>query len=332
MKKFLSMMMARLVVIGISGCGSSENTDPKTIDTLNVMFVPSKNPDDIQKASEPMANLIKESLTNQGFSVNTVNVTTGDSYEVVGEALASGSVDVGFIPAGTYVKYENEGVKPLMAATRNGLSINSKDAKVWNENKPTQETEEPVDFYNSLIIAGPSEKGKALGEKVNNGEKPTWEELNEATWCTSGPTSSSGYLYPSLWLKENYDKTITDLENTTRTKGYSDAMNSLQTQVCDISVGFADMRIDEAENWEGDIWADTNVIGVSGPIMNDTISVSTTSKNMSDELQKALITTFSEMPNSETGKEVMKIYNHTGYVEVKPEDFDAERKVQELSE
>lgn len=332
MKKFLSMMMALLVVIGISGCGSSENTDPKTIDTLNVMFVPSKNPDDIQKASEPMANLIKESLTNQGFSVNTVNVTTGDSYEVVGEALASGSVDVGFIPAGTYVKYENEGVKPLMAATRNGLSINSKDAKVWNENKPTQETEEPVDFYNSLIIAGPSEKGKALGEKVNNGEKPTWEELNEATWCTSGPTSSSGYLYPSLWLKENYDKTITDLEKTTRTKGYSDAMNSLQTQVCDISVGFADMRIDEAENWEGDIWADTNVIGVSGPIMNDTISVSTTSKNMSDELQKALITTFSEMPNSETGKEVMKIYNHTGYVEVKPEDFDAERKVQELSE
>lgn len=332
MKKFLYMMMALLVVIGISGCGSSENTDPKTIDTLNVMFVPSKNPDDIQKASEPMANLIKESLTNQGFSVNTVNVTTGDSYEVVGEALASGSVDVGFIPAGTYVKYENEGVKPLMAATRNGLSINSKDAKVWNENKPTQETEEPVDFYNSLIIAGPSEKGKALGEKVNNGEKPTWEELNEATWCTSGPTSSSGYLYPSLWLKENYDKTITDLENTTRTKGYSDAMNSLQTQVCDISVGFADMRIDEAENWEGDIWADTNVIGVSGPIMNDTISVSTTSKNMSDELQKALITTFSEMPNSETGKEVMKIYNHTGYVEVKPEDFDAERKVQELSE
>lgn len=332
MKKFLSMMMALLVVLGISGCGSSENTDPKTIDTLNVMFVPSKNPDDIQKASEPMANLIKESLTNQGFNVNTVNVTTGDSYEVVGEALASGSVDVGFIPAGTYVKYENEGVKPLMAATRNGLSINSKDAKVWNENKPTQETEEQVDFYNSLIIAGPSEKGKALGEKVNNGEKPTWEELNEATWCTSGPTSSSGYLYPSLWLKENYDKTISDLENTTRTKGYSDAMNSLQTQVCDISVGFADMRIDEAKNWEGDIWADTNVIGVSGPIINDTISVSTTSKNMSDELQKALITTFSEMPNSETGKEVMKIYNHTGYVEVKPEDFDAERKVQELSE
>lgn len=332
MKKFLSMMMALLVVIGISGCGSSENTDPKTIDTLNVMFVPSKNPDDIQKASEPMANLIKESLTNQGFNVNTVNVTTGDSYEVVGEALASGSVDVGFIPAGTYVKYENEGVKPLMAATRNGLSINSKDAKVWNENKPTQETEEQVDFYNSLIIAGPSEKGKALGEKVNNGEKPTWEELNEATWCTSGPTSSSGYLYPSLWLKENYDKTISDLENTTRTKGYSDAMNSLQTQVCDISVGFADMRIDEAKNWEGDIWDDTNVIGVSGPIINDTISVSTTSKNMSDELQKALITTFSEMPNSETGKEVMKIYNHTGYVEVKPEDFDAERKVQELSE
>lgn len=332
MKKFLSIMMALLVVIGISGCGSKENTDPKTIDTLNVMFVPSKNPDEIQKASEPMANLIKESLTNQGFSVNTVNVTTGDSYEVVGEALASGSVDVGFIPAGTYVKYENEGVKPLMAATRNGLSINSKDAKVWNENKPTQETEEQVDFYNSLIIAGPSEKGKGLGEKVNKGEKPTWEELNEATWCTSSPTSSSGYLYPSLWLKENYDKTITDLANTTRTKGYSDAMNSLQTQVCDISVGFADMRLDEVENWEGDIWADTNVIGVSGPIMNDTISVSTTSKNMSDELQKALITTFSEMPNSETGKEVMKIYNHTGYVEVKPEDFDAERKVQELSE
>ena len=333
MKKLLQIAMMVCIMLGVSSCGSKANKDPKTIDTLSIIFVPSKNPDDINNASEPLKQIVKESLTNQGFNINQVNVTVGDNYEAAGEALASGSADVGFIPAGTFVKYESRGVEPLLSATRKGLSVGNEvmDPKVWNDNKPTTETNAQVNSYNSLIIAGPSEKGQALATKVNNGEKLTFDELNAATWCTSSPTSSSGYLYPQMWLKENYGKTFDDLSNKTRATSYGDSMNNLAAGTCDISLGYGDMRTVYQDSWAspngGTIWDDTNVIGVSGPIMNDTISVSTKSPNMSDELKTALINTFVNLPNTDQGKEVMDIYAHTGYAEVKIEDYNKEREV-----
>lgn len=333
MKKLLQIAMMVCIMLGVSSCGSKANKDPKTIDTLSIIFVPSKNPDDINNASEPLKQIVKDSLTNQGFNINQVNVTVGDNYEAAGEALASGSADVGFIPAGTFVKYESRGVEPLLSATRNGLSVGNEvmDPKVWNDNKPTTETNAKVNSYNSLIIAGPSEKGQALATKVNNGEKLTFDELNAATWCTSSPTSSSGYLYPQMWLKENYGKTFDDLSNKTRATSYGDSMNNLAAGTCDISLGYGDMRTVYQDSWAspngGTIWDDTNVIGVSGPIMNDTISVSTKSPNMSDELKTALINTFVNLPNTDQGKEVMDIYAHTGYAEVKVEDYNKEREV-----
>lgn len=335
MKKLLQIAMMVCIMLGVSSCGSKANKDPKTIDTLNIIFVPSKNPDEINNATEPLKTIVKNSLTEQGFNINEVNITVGDNYEAAGEALASGSVDVGFIPAGTFVKYESRGVEPLLSATRNGLNVGNDvmDPKVWNENKPTTETDAQVNSYNSLIIAGPSEKGQALATKVNNGEQLTFEELNNATWCTSSPTSSSGYLYPQMWLKDNYGKTFDDLSNKTRATSYGDSMNNLAAGTCDISVGYGDLRIDYQDSWAspngGTIWDDTNVIGVSGPIMNDTISVSTKSPNMSDELKTALINTFINLPNTDEGQEVMDIYSHSGYAEVKIEDYNKEREVHE---
>lgn len=330
MKRFWQVVMVLCVMVGISGCGGSgKNQDPKNIETLRIMFVPSKNPDAIEQTTAPLAANVKASLEKQGFVVDNVEVSVGDNYEVVGEALASGSVDVGFIPAGTYVKYQKDGVEVLLSATRKGLSIDSMDPKVWNENKPTELTDAQVDNYSSLIIAGPSAKGKDLATKVNKGEKLTWDELNSAKWCTSSPTSSSGYLYPSLWLDENYGKKLSDIKNQSRVASYGDSMNSLATGVCDISLGFSDLRIEFADSWSGNgsIWDDTNVIGVSGPIMNDTISVSTKSPNMSDVLKNALITTFTELPNTNEGQQIMSIYNHTGYVVPKLEDYNKEREV-----
>ena len=53
----------------------------------------------------------------------------------VGEALAAGTADVGLIPGGTYVLYE-DGCDVLLTATRDGLSIDSDNAKDWNDNAP----------------------------------------------------------------------------------------------------------------------------------------------------------------------------------------------------
>ena len=50
-----------------------------------------------------------------------IKITVGTSFEAVGEALASGTAQVGFIPGGTYVLYDND-VDVALTATRFGLN------------------------------------------------------------------------------------------------------------------------------------------------------------------------------------------------------------------
>ena len=112
----------------------------------------------------------------------------------------------------------------LLTATRQGLNKNSAEPKDWNDKKATEPTDEQVTFYKGLVLAGPSAKGKELAEKVNKGEKLTWDDLNSAKWTVLSSSSASGYIYPTLWLKENFGKKITDLANVVQSDSYTNAM------------------------------------------------------------------------------------------------------------
>lgn len=344
MKKFGSMLMA--MALGMSmlvGCGSgTANTGTtgteegaKTIDKLTVAFVPSKEPAEIVTATEPLKGMLREELAKEGYNVGEVEITVGTSFEAVGEALSAGTADVGLIPGGTYVLYD-DGAEPILTATRDALSIESDNAKDWNDKKPTTGLDEQVTFYRSLIIAGPSEKGQELAAKVNAGEALTWEDLNSANWSMMSTTSPAGYIYPSLWLQENYGKSLTDLASVVQADSYGSAMARLASGQLDIVVGYADLRRDNEEKWTSEfgrtasIWDETNVIGVTPGIYNDTVSVSTTSKIMTDEFKKALQNAFINIGNTDAGKEVIAIYSHNGYQVASPSDYDNERAAQKL--
>ncbi|MGO3170033.1 MAG: PhnD/SsuA/transferrin family substrate-binding protein [Bavariicoccus seileri] len=328
----------------LAGCGNNNSeggdegssSENKTIDELSIGFVPSRTPEEITAATEPLGDLLKTALKDQGYEVNKIDISVGTSYEGVGEALSAGTTDIGFIPGGTYVLYD-DGAEVLLTATRDGLSIDSEDPKDWNDNKPTvQEEGTQVTYYKSLIIAGPSEKGQELGKKINNGEELSWDDLNSATWSVMGPSSSSGYIYPYMWLEDNYGKTINDLDNVVKADSYGSSMARLASGQVDIVVGYADLRIDNAEPWTSefgrseDIFDETNVIGVSPNIYNDTISVSKNSDKMTPEFKEALQKAFIELAKTDEGKEVISIYSHTGYEPAKDSDYDGERKAQEI--
>lgn len=193
MKKALSLLLAGVMCVGLlAGCGgqdsgTQDNTDNSTntgtaetgnkkIDTLRIAFVPSREPEEIITATEPLKQMLTDELSKLGYDVGEVDITVGTSYEAVGEALSAGTADVGLIPGGTYVLYD-DGCDVLLTATRDGLSIDSDNAKDWNDNAPTEPTTEQVTSYRALMIAGPSEKGQELAAKVNAGEALTWEDV-----------------------------------------------------------------------------------------------------------------------------------------------------------
>lgn len=105
-------------------------------------------------------------------------------------------------------------------------------------------------------------------------------------------SSPAGYIYPALWLQENYKKTITDLSKVVQADSYGTAFARLASGQTDLLVTFADARRDYEEAWttdfnrKADIWAETDLIGVMPAIYNDTISVSKNSEIMDDELKK----------------------------------------------
>lgn len=331
------MMAGSLLTLSLlTGCLGSPTTeeDSSKIGTLNVAFVPSKDPDQIITATEPLKEILKAELEKEGYIIDNVNITVGTNYEAVGEALVSGTVDVGFIPGGTYVLYD-DGAEVLLTSTRDGLSKNSESPKDWNDGTPTEYIDEQAVSYRSLIVVGPSEKGQELSEKINNGEELTWEDLDTARWSVLGPTSSAGYIYPTLWLRDNYNKGLSDLTNTVQSDSYGSSIARLASGQVDIAVIYADARIDYADKWndygrELSIWEETNVIGVTPPIYNDTVSVSKNSKIMTDEFKNALSRAMINIAKTEEGKEVISIYSHKGYEPAKSSDYDNERKVQEL--
>ena len=177
----------------------------------------------------------------------------------------------------------DDGCDVLLTATRDGLSIDSDSAKDWNDNAPTQPTTDQVTSYRALMIAGPSEKGKALAAKVNAGEQLTWEDVSGANWSVMNSSSPAGYIYPSLWLQENFSKNITDLPHAVQSDSYGSAFARLASGQVDVLCTYADGRRDYEDEWTGEyamtnsIWDDTAVIGVTPAIYNDTISVSKTS-------------------------------------------------------
>ena len=314
---------------------ASSETSNKKIDTLRIAFVPSREPEEIITATEPLKQMLTDELATLGYDVGEVDITVGTSYEAVGEALAAGTADVGLIPGGTYVLYD-DGCDVLLTATRDGLSIDSDNAKDWNDNAPTEPTTEQVTSYRALMIAGPSEKGKELAVKVNAGEALTWEDVSSANWSVANSSSPAGYIYPSLWLQENFDKNITDLPHAVQSDSYGSAFARLASGQVDILCTYADARRDYEDEWTTEygmtnsIWDDTAVVGVTPAIYNDTISVSKTSPIMDDDFKQALGQAFINIGNTEEGKEVIAIYSHNGYQWAKSEDYDSERAAQEM--
>ena len=331
MKKFLALLSVLVLSMSmLVGCGSKSASN----DELVVYFVPSRDPAEIQEATKPLSEMLKAELSKLGYDFENVKIEVGTSFEAVGEALSSGTAQVGFIPGGTYVLYD-DGVDVALTATRFGLSHDSENAADWNT-APTENTDEQVTYYRALVIAGPSEKGQELAAKINNGEELTLEDIQSATWgVSSNTTSPAGYIYPSLWLQDNFGISITDLQSKVALDNYTTAFTQLASGQIDVMVTYADARLDNVEKWTSDfgrtasIWEETNIIGVTDGIYNDTISV-TKDASMTPELKEAIQQAFINIGNTEEGQEIISIYSHKGYQIADDANYDGERAAQEL--
>ena len=340
MKKLLSLALALLMCIA---CVSAL-ADTVAMDKLTLQFVPSKDADVIITGTKNLPELLKAELLKQGYDVKDIEISVGTSYEATGEAMAAGTIDIGWLPGGTYALYSDE-VEVILTATRAGLSNDSTDPTTWNgEANKTLKNGPQVTYYRSLIYATPSAYGKELAAKVNAGEALTWEDLDKANWAVLKNSSSAGYIYPTLWLMDNYDgKKLTDLSNVVTLSGYGEAFAQAAAEAVDIIVCYADGRNDYEAAWtiptdsadetgkagmgrEDSIWNELNVIGVTPGIYNDTVAVTKAKADIyNPEFIAAMQNALINVINTPEGAEIFSVYSHTGYAVAQDSDYDAAR-------
>ena len=374
MKKIVALLIALVMMISVCACTQNAepaNTDepvsttpaqtteptaePTTaeptaepanqhFDKLTLEFVPSKDADVIIAGTQNLPELVKAEMAKLGYDIDEVDITVGTSYDATGEAMSAGSIDLGWLPGGTYALYSDD-TDVILTATRNGLSNDSTNPADWNgEANATKKDGPQVTYYRSLIYAAPTEYGKKLAEKVNNGEALTWEDLDGARWAVQKTSSSAGYIYPSMWLMANYDgKKISDLSNVIPLdSGYGTAFSYAAAEQVDIIVCYADGRNDYEASWmlpvdqkdetgkqgmgrSESIWNELNVIGVTEGIYNDTVAISKASQYYTPEIVAALQDCFINIIKTEEGKAIFDVYSHTGYAKAVDSDYDGAR-------
>ncbi len=344
MKKMLALLLAIALIVGCT----TAMAEAVKMDKLTLEFVPSKDADVIITGTKNLPELLQAELLKQGYDVGEIDITVGTSYEATGEAMAAGTIDVGWLPGGTYALYSDE-VDVILTATRAGLSNDSTDPTTWNgDANKTLPTDTQVTFYRSLIYATPSAYGKELAAKVNGGEALTWEDLDKANWAVLKTSSSAGYIYPTLWLMENYDgKKITDLANVVTLSGYGEAFAQAAAEAVDVIVCYADGRRDYEAAWllptdqqdstgkagmgrEDTIWNELNVIGVTEGIYNDTVSITKANPAVyNPEFIAAMQNALINIINTDEGKAIFSVYSHTGYAIAQDSDYDGARKALE---
>lgn len=354
MKKILTVLMAACMLVSCTTTKPTQESTTtetstaaaQTLDSLKLQFVPSKDADVIITGTKNLDKLLIAALDKRGYKVNQVDISVGTSYEATGEALAAGTVDVGWLPGGTYALFSAE-TDVILTATRAGLSNDSEDAKTWNgDANATQKNGAPVTYYRSLIYATPSAYGKELAAKINAGESLTWEDLDKANWGVMKTSSSAGYIYPTLWLMKNYGgKKITDLSNVTVIEGgYGASFAQAAAESLDIIVAYADARNDYEASWKlptgeqdatkkaglgrnDSIWNEVQVIGVTEPIYNDTVAVTKARAEVyNPAFIAALQDSFIEIIGTEEGAKIFDVYSHKGYAKAVDADYEGARE------
>lgn len=323
MKKITTIITIFLL---ISAC--SKNETEKQIPEIRIAISPVADSEKIYKGMSQLENLLKVELSELGFNVEKIILEVPSSTQATAEAISSGSALIGYINPITFLLYEEEGIEPLLTGLRYDLNVSSDDPLVWNQNGQVYDDKSSsVSFFYGLIVLGPSEYGLELQAKFNENGQLTWDEISQSSICVGNSvTQTAGYLYPELWLFENYGKSIQDFEHVVPNRNPAEMLAGLASESCDIAAQYGRSRLEGEDKWLSDyareksVWDETLTIGVTQKIESSLFVISNQNEYYSSELKEALRIALINISNDSENSDLFSAISLVGLGELE-EDF-----------
>lgn len=300
MKRMFSFFLALALLAVLSGCGKQEPTPSRpdeptpppeegiTLAELNVEFVAGgRDTDALMQLKKELPPLLIGALADEGVTVGRVNVTFGASDEATADALARGSVQVGFMPMETYLAHGD---------TLRLVSV---------PEEPAGDTERvglyfPVSDQNRTLRAA-FEKDAAGGGALH-----AWETLLGSFWMDNG--SDPVFAVP---VDDDVARRFLDSMMDVNANGMTaDSIPRLTEYVsADEVFSTADLVVLHGEAPDEALWMEIYGCTVGG----ETVSVSAADAIVGgDEFAAALLAALEKLSADETAQTVLRLYDGDG--------------------
>ena len=207
-----------------------------------------RDTDELIELKKELPPLLIGALADEGVTVGRVNVTFGASDEATADALARGSVQVGFVPMETYLAHED--------ALRLTSFALLPEPELLN--------------YGASWCAGQTERGEAICQKAENGhaiEALTWDDIKDASWFM--PRDGFPREWIDAYLYANFDgHTVDDLQHVTFPDGQEPNATDHDLFVTYPSTAAEGLAVELLHLASGQIYPEAAVVSTSDAIVS----------------------------------------------------------------
>lgn len=308
---------------------------PTKVETFNIVISPNISEETFLSYKNEFLSVLKAELLNNGYDVNELDIQLASSNNQATEMVITQVADIGFLTKLSYFENRESNLEVLLSQLEYSYNLETDDFNAWNDKALLDSNKALLDKHYAGIYLGSSEKGKELYAKYSQGDKLTWIDLNSAKWCHILVTSQEGYIYPSLWLIDNYSRRIAELFSHERViKGYPEMMLKLANQECDIAVGPDTIREEYESVWtksldqdgfnrSTSIYNEVKLIALSSPILHDPVVYSSLNEKLDEGLINAVKKSLITISSAEIKNPLLEAMDVKGFVESSNETYDS---------
>lgn len=253
-------------------------------DRLILGMVPSREADRIVDSLDPLAAMLSDRI---GIPVETFIST---NYVGLVEAMGNGRIDIGlFGPSAMVQAMDRYGAQPILASVRYG--------------SPTYKSQ-----FNIRCDSGIE----------------AFEDLRGRSIAFVDPGSASGYQFPYVFLKNNYEIDANNDMSSIFAGSHDAAVLAVYNGDVDVAVSFNDART-AIEGDFPDVMEEVCILGYTGDIPNDGMVVR---QDLSSDLAGRIAQAFIDIAATEEGQELTDtLFNVTSFAPITSEAYDPVREV-----